>query len=93
MYILYVLYCDISILDNHVKTDQLFHKVTCFSIQFVENTLAVALIIYNRIIRYVIFSQLGIPNSRLRYFLIAKALPDSFSFQTTAEVNAHIRPT
>ncbi|XP_017334611.1 tRNA (cytosine(38)-C(5))-methyltransferase isoform X2 [Ictalurus punctatus] len=29
---------------------------------------------------------LGIPNSRLRYFLIAKAPPDSFSFQKTAEI-------
>ncbi|KAG9331742.1 hypothetical protein JZ751_017275 [Albula glossodonta] len=29
---------------------------------------------------------LGIPNSRLRYFLIARATPGSFSFQTTAEV-------
>ncbi|XP_035269850.1 tRNA (cytosine(38)-C(5))-methyltransferase [Anguilla anguilla] len=29
---------------------------------------------------------LGIPNSRLRYFLIARALPESFSFQTTTEV-------
>ncbi|KAG5849948.1 hypothetical protein ANANG_G00077120 [Anguilla anguilla] len=29
---------------------------------------------------------LGIPNSRLRYFLIARVLPESFSFQTTTEV-------
>ncbi|XP_060776601.1 tRNA (cytosine(38)-C(5))-methyltransferase-like [Neoarius graeffei] len=29
---------------------------------------------------------LGIPNSRLRYFLIAKASPDSFSFQKTAKI-------
>ncbi|KAG7336104.1 hypothetical protein KOW79_000797 [Hemibagrus wyckioides] len=29
---------------------------------------------------------LGIPNSRLRYFLIAKAPPDSFSFQKTTEI-------
>ncbi|KAJ8389046.1 hypothetical protein AAFF_G00124430 [Aldrovandia affinis] len=28
---------------------------------------------------------LGIPNSRLRYFLIARAMPGSFSFQATAE--------
>ncbi|KAI4871252.1 hypothetical protein NFI96_019772 [Prochilodus magdalenae] len=29
---------------------------------------------------------LGIPNSRLRYFLIAKAPPGSLSFQTTSEI-------
>ncbi|KAI1888817.1 hypothetical protein AGOR_G00172660 [Albula goreensis] len=29
---------------------------------------------------------LGIPNSRLRYFLIARAAPGSFSFQMTAEI-------
>ncbi|XP_030625245.1 tRNA (cytosine(38)-C(5))-methyltransferase [Chanos chanos] len=29
---------------------------------------------------------IGIPNSRLRYFLIAKAPPGSFSFQTTSEI-------
>ncbi|XP_063063044.1 tRNA (cytosine(38)-C(5))-methyltransferase [Engraulis encrasicolus] len=31
-------------------------------------------------------TALGIPNSRLRYFLIAKAPPDSFSFQTSSEI-------
>ncbi|XP_076827988.1 tRNA (cytosine(38)-C(5))-methyltransferase [Brachyhypopomus gauderio] len=29
---------------------------------------------------------IGIPNSRLRYFLVAMAPPGSFSFQTTAEI-------
>ncbi|XP_062848272.1 tRNA (cytosine(38)-C(5))-methyltransferase [Trichomycterus rosablanca] len=29
---------------------------------------------------------LGIPNSRLRYFLIARASPDSFSFQPTEQI-------
>ncbi|KAL2085661.1 hypothetical protein ACEWY4_018981 [Coilia grayii] len=29
---------------------------------------------------------LGIPNSRLRYFLIAKAPPDCFAFQTNSEI-------
>uniref|UniRef100_A0A8B9H363 tRNA (cytosine(38)-C(5))-methyltransferase n=1 Tax=Astyanax mexicanus TaxID=7994 RepID=A0A8B9H363_ASTMX len=32
-------------------------------------------------------TSLGIPNSRLRYFLIAKASTGSLSFQTTSEVN------
>ncbi|XP_071383691.1 tRNA (cytosine(38)-C(5))-methyltransferase isoform X3 [Centroberyx affinis] len=31
-------------------------------------------------------TSVGIPNSRLRYFLIAKASPGSFSFQTSSEV-------
>ncbi|XP_058621006.1 tRNA (cytosine(38)-C(5))-methyltransferase isoform X2 [Onychostoma macrolepis] len=31
-------------------------------------------------------SSLGIPNSRLRYFLIAKRPPGSFSFSTSAEI-------
>ncbi|XP_071757326.1 tRNA (cytosine(38)-C(5))-methyltransferase isoform X1 [Centroberyx gerrardi] len=31
-------------------------------------------------------SSVGIPNSRLRYFLIAKASPGSFSFQTSSEI-------
>uniref|UniRef100_A0A8C5A968 tRNA (cytosine(38)-C(5))-methyltransferase n=1 Tax=Gadus morhua TaxID=8049 RepID=A0A8C5A968_GADMO len=31
-------------------------------------------------------TSLGIPNSRLRYFLIAKAPPGSFSFETSSEV-------
>ncbi|KAM4606645.1 tRNA (cytosine(38)-C(5))-methyltransferase [Polymixia lowei] len=31
-------------------------------------------------------TSLGIPNSRLRYFLIAKAPPGSFSFQTSSEI-------
>ncbi|XP_051738326.1 tRNA (cytosine(38)-C(5))-methyltransferase [Ctenopharyngodon idella] len=31
-------------------------------------------------------TSLGIPNSRLRYFLIAKRLPGSFSFPTSAEI-------
>ncbi|XP_052452424.1 tRNA (cytosine(38)-C(5))-methyltransferase isoform X2 [Carassius gibelio] len=31
-------------------------------------------------------TSLGIPNSRLRYFLIAKRPPGSFSFQTSAEI-------
>ncbi|KAK0143291.1 tRNA (cytosine(38)-C(5))-methyltransferase [Merluccius polli] len=31
-------------------------------------------------------TSLGIPNSRLRYFLIAKAPPGSFSFETSSEI-------
>ncbi|XP_071383684.1 tRNA (cytosine(38)-C(5))-methyltransferase isoform X2 [Centroberyx affinis] len=31
-------------------------------------------------------TSVGIPNSRLRYFLIAKASPGSFSFQTSSEI-------
>ncbi|KAM6953123.1 tRNA (cytosine(38)-C(5))-methyltransferase [Aplochiton taeniatus] len=31
-------------------------------------------------------TSLGIPNSRLRYFLVAKAAPGGFSFQTSSEI-------